>query len=69
MNELTLYHYNDLPTEEAKFMAIEAVNEKHPVQTRDKNLDELINNYEFNKWGDIMEYNAFTDCSLYSVNW
>lgn len=42
----------------AQQWAIEQVNIKHPVQSRSETLDQLLALYEYNCYGDIIDYHV-----------
>lgn len=40
----------------AQVWALQQVGEKHPIGDRDKSLDLLVADYEYNRFGDIIDY-------------
>lgn len=55
------YTFNTLTTDTAREWALQQVNEKHPVGDRDASLDQIVALYEYNRFGDIIDYSQGTD--------
>lgn len=48
-------------TDTAAAWALEQVADKHPLQNRTCDLHELVNSYEYNRFGDIIDERAEHD--------